>query len=571
MKKLNFLLAGLAGLTLASCSQDDLGLAVPGSDATVTINLTTPQLGTRADGYAYGDGSTATHLHYAVYDLTNLADGVSPSPIDTYTSEDETLTNKMWSKQFNLVSGHTYGFLFWADAPHDASGNKLYNVNLKEGTLTVDYTVENETLTANNEAHDAFFAYEKITVNGNLNQTIKLNRPLAQINIGTDDYDAAEAVGYIPTVSSVTVKDVYNSFNFFTGEYGGKETVTFTEGAIDRIKTFPVTHPDAKKKYEYLGMVYALVDQAVVDIDFTYGEEIGQTETRNVTSVPVQSNYRTNIYGSVLTSTADLTVEIEPAFGTPDTDYELVDVPAGKIIYDNKSFDSLAEVFEAITTANDSDPIVYLGEGEFTGKGLSWPAVNLSIYGATGEKTRAGASNVVSFITDLSNQMKAGSASYKFSNIGLNVENGGSSTSMGFREIGDITFNGSEINGEYHAFAGNSTFNNCTFNYMAYSDNNKSGRYSIWAEGNGHTIFNNCYFNNSFTGKAILIYGDNNYEMGDVDVINCTFQSAKDDGKAAIEIHSEKFVSGGSLRINNAKWNSDGYIALWRELNNTSK
>ena len=45
------------------------------------------------------------------------------------------------------------------------------------------------------------------------------------------------------------------------------------------------------------------------------------SESRTFTNVPVQRNYRTNIYGSLLTNTTDFTVVIEPAFAT--THYNL--------------------------------------------------------------------------------------------------------------------------------------------------------------------------------------------------------------------------------------------------------
>ena len=66
-------------------------------------------------------------------------------------------------------------------------------------------------------------------------------------------------------------------------------------------------------------MDYLLVgaDKATVDVAFNYGGP----QNRTFTNVPVQRNYRTNIYGSLLTNTTDFNVIIEPAFAT--TNYNL--------------------------------------------------------------------------------------------------------------------------------------------------------------------------------------------------------------------------------------------------------
>ncbi|MEE0626333.1 MAG: hypothetical protein UDG88_09765, partial [Muribaculaceae bacterium] len=64
---------------------------------------------------------------------------------------------------------------------------------------------------------------------------------------------------------------------------------------------------------------YLLVgaDKATVDVAFNYGGP----QNRTFTNVPVQRNYRTNIYGSLLTNTTDFNVVIEPTFAT--TNYNL--------------------------------------------------------------------------------------------------------------------------------------------------------------------------------------------------------------------------------------------------------
>ena len=54
-------------------------------------------------------------------------------------------------------------------------------------------------------------------------------------------------------------------------------------------------------------------------MDFDAVSGAGSTVlNRSYSNVPVQRNFRTNIYGHILTDQADITVEIKPDFQTPD-------------------------------------------------------------------------------------------------------------------------------------------------------------------------------------------------------------------------------------------------------------
>ena len=67
-------------------------------------------------------------------------------------------------------------------------------------------------------------------------------------------------------------------------------------------------------------MSYVLVpkDKETVDIAFDY-----TLTNRTFTNVPVQRNYRTNIFGSLLTNTADVNVVIAPGFNDPDYNHNV--------------------------------------------------------------------------------------------------------------------------------------------------------------------------------------------------------------------------------------------------------
>lgn len=313
---------GAAGLILASCSNEDLVSNVAGSDeATVTINLSTPQISTRD----YSDGQTAKNLEYAVYKITTANDGTKTYKHMGDLDGTATMNNLKQQVNFKLVTGHTYALVFWAGSD-DAPYTVKFDDN--EATMTIGYTDNNvPVVTANMESLDGFFKTEEIEVNGDITKEIVLTRPFAQINVGTSDLAAAESAGYVPEESHITVKKVYSQLDLISGKVlGDPEDYDFVYEAIpSEDEVFPVDGG-----YNYLAMVYALVnyDQnqtndkdlyQTVEVVFDVIDKDGEKAAENtVGSVPVKRNHRTNIYGELLTSNVIVNVRIDPIYDTPD-------------------------------------------------------------------------------------------------------------------------------------------------------------------------------------------------------------------------------------------------------------
>ena len=276
------------GMLLTSC-QNDLDF-VPTTDenSTVSFAVGTPEISTRA----YSDGATATILQYAVYD----AEG---NILSDLTETDATI-NGSTTVKLQLTTGNTYSVIFWAAAPQAP-----YTVDFDAKTMTVDYSAA----VSNDEARDAFFKYHTFTVKGAQTETIELKRPFAQLNIGAADYAASASAGYTPTQSAVVVKNVYSTLNLASGAVSDDVVAEFALADIKKDETFPVAGN------EYLAMNYLLVgaDKETVEVEFSYTDG-SNAKTRTVGSVPVQRNYRTNIYGKLLTSDVDINVEIEPVY-----------------------------------------------------------------------------------------------------------------------------------------------------------------------------------------------------------------------------------------------------------------
>ncbi len=287
-----------AALLVTSCNDEmDNGLKT-GDEGTVTF---TAQLPSEMETRAFADGLTAKHLQYAVYEAGQSTPLKVFGDETTVVGEAE-MNNLKKSVTLKLTSGKSYDVIFWAA---DNSAKKPYTFDPLTQTVKITYT----NVYSNNDICDAFFKKETITVSGNQNVDVKLTRPFAQVNIGTDDFDAATIAGLNLTQTQVkaTAGDI---LNLATGKMEGTEaTRTFKMKAIPTADdgAFPVAG------YKYLLMAYIPISDTKETVDMTFGYN-GKSTFRSFTNVPLQRNYRTNIYGSLLTNSVDFNVVIEPAF-----------------------------------------------------------------------------------------------------------------------------------------------------------------------------------------------------------------------------------------------------------------
>lgn len=315
MKRIFLMMLAVAGMAATSCERsfDDGGVAV-GNEAKVSVNIEFPAMQTRA---AYSDGTTATELQYAVFEKKNDV----LKRIETYTVDSDNPEEIHISKQieFQLVTGRTYQFVFWAAAPSEGDDwTNPYTVEFTEegATMEVDYSK----ILANDERNDAFFASVEKEITGDVQMSVELTRPFAQINIGTSDYEVAEDQECAPDLSQIVLNKAYTTLDLVTGAATGNNgDTTFAFNDIDPSKKFPIDN------YEYLAMTYVLAsaeEEADYTVTFSYKEGAdGDVTDRTVGSVPVRRNFRTNMFGQVLTSTASVNVIIVPEYEEPDYNY----------------------------------------------------------------------------------------------------------------------------------------------------------------------------------------------------------------------------------------------------------
>lgn len=498
MKKVLFSTVAMSALMLmaTSCADDQTSDLKAGAESTVTITAQLPgDMGTRA----FADGKKATELHYAVYEKGTT------TPLEVCKKADgtkgqegtATMTDRKTTISLQLTTGKEYDFVFWADAP----GDNVYTFNSENQTVTVNYAnAENNT-----DNLDAFFGQKKaLKVSGNMSISQELRRPFAQINIGTDDFDAAAAAGYTVSESTIGVA-TYKTLNLLSGEVSDTVTATFVKKSIPTEDSkFSVNSKD----YKYLSMSYVLVpkDKETVDIAFDY-----KLTNRTFTNVPVQRNYRTNIYGSLLTNTADFNVVIAPGFNDPDynhitasTQTELAtaaQTPNAVIkLKENTTYTLPATVAEGVTFSGDETTVISIPQAiGYSGKTIGFSGVTV----------------------------KSPNANY-----------------TGIQHAKAVTYTGCVIEGQPFSYAEKAVYNKCTFKQTSRDS------YNIWTYGSKDITFNSCRF--ECAGKSVLIYNEGAVIVQNATFNNCAFiASAPFDGKAAIEVDSSLISGTYVININN--------------------
>lgn len=305
--------AALAIAGLSSCSQEDMQVTTTGEE--VNIAFTAAMTSNPQSRTLVSDGLTATNLSYVVFEKSG----------DEYTpllvKEDAaTFNSKVATVSIALVKGKTYTIGFWADA-----ADAPYTLN-EDGTITVSY----DNLTANDESRDAFFKAVEIKVENQMEERVTLQRPLAQLNFATTDYYEARALGADVRATGITIKaTVPNTISLATGYTSGdaERNLTFAQAAMpnfgldkegNAVDGECGTITISKTDYQYLAMAYVLppvtgttANTNLDNVSLTT-DKVASTADVPYPSVPVRSNYRTNIIGSLLTTTTNFEIVIDP-------------------------------------------------------------------------------------------------------------------------------------------------------------------------------------------------------------------------------------------------------------------
>lgn len=300
-----FAIAAMAVLA-GACAKENEQLAGPSN---VTFEVSTPEIATKA----IGDGMTATKLYYQVFD----ADG---NAIEGLGVQNKDLVSGKTTVSFQLVKDQTYNFIFWAQTAEAG----YYTIDATEGLkkITADYSTHKG---ANDENRDAFFAVEKsLKITGPVSKNIELKRPFAQVNIATvGSYKVGEkkkAIDFSEAKSSVKIVYIPTEFSPLAEKQVSKtKTTTF---ATAEIPEGNITVEGKSYKYMAMNYIFASEEGSVYDITATL--KVGGTNyTVTIPNAPLKRNWRTNIVGDFLTTSAEFNVVVVPGFETETADMDL--------------------------------------------------------------------------------------------------------------------------------------------------------------------------------------------------------------------------------------------------------
>ena len=332
------LLAGTM-LTLTSCSSEDAPI-LAGEDGVTTFSVLLPE---DTAPTRYGEGVNAKKLFVAITEA-----GKSDVLFSNFTSDTDDL-NGMDVTDFtvsattgkptatitvSLVKDKQYDIYCWAQSYSTTDGSTgPYTWDATKKTIFISYIDVPEgqdkgtTMNAYAEERDAFFAKKEYTSNGG-GTTIPLYRPFAQINVGTNDVKQFENAGGVGGYG-ITIENVANVLNLGTGMADASSVAqnvkVATAAAKGNATTGETAFPVQPATYRYLAMAYVLpgdatTNKANVNVQLNANNN---SDFAEYTQVPIQMNYRTNIYGALLTNHEVFNVVIEPAFLTPDNNVEI--------------------------------------------------------------------------------------------------------------------------------------------------------------------------------------------------------------------------------------------------------
>lgn len=561
MKK--FFLYGAMGLTLAvtSCSNDIEAPSTAIGDGNVTIQLSLPGgLATRA----FGEGTSATQLTYAIYD--------SETKELVTTADNVTFQNLQATVSVNLVNGKTYDFLFWAQDPNAT----CYAFDPESQEVSVSY----DNADGNDDSRDAFFgSIKSVAIAGSRSLSATLKRPFAQINLGTDDMNTDAFKAAYPDVVTKLTTTTYSGFNLMDGEVTGDAAeVTFTSAGVPSATDgiFPVSG------YDYVSMNYILAPTDKELINVSYDLLNGDTKVNSIAlaDVPVQRNYRTNIYGSVFTAVTDLKVVIDPVFDEPAHEYLIVSTTKGFIDAVQDGQDVMVEEGATIDLADASEedrtldkPVtIYVPASSQINIGANAPIIantDLTIIGTPAStSTRATVEVSGGLLTN------AGQ--------GVNVPEGYSMNLINFYGGKLVIDNMTLVNDMDFHFHGNSAFhpfNSAAISYWAGSDititNSKifSGEFTVCGmdrveNTNSTLLFENSYFesnsSNIHNGKnwayAMRLFG------AEGTIRNCEVKGVQ--GGISPELMTLT-IDGGKYYTVNTPGKNDSFYAVYASNNST--
>lgn len=326
MKKYFLLMAGFILLAFMACQSDEFTNGGSGGETTASFSIQLPNDDSSVTTRTASDGTQVNRCIMEVY-----RDG------ELYLRKMAAVTQTTASFDIRLVTSQTYDFVFWADHVASTEGDAIntdlhYTTNTVDGLQAISLKGDYEG-SSKDDTRDAFFAKESsVTVTGAFSKTVKLYRPFGRLNIKTTDINDIKSGQLKPVTASLSFSKVYTNFNALTGEAVGELA------AISYKQPAEVVDNDGNLTVDYL--FAPATERVLVDMVLAVYDQNGKKITnRDLTSIPVKRNYKTNVSGNLMTAAGTFTVSVESDF-TASLNEELTEVK------------NVAEATEALNNGN---------------------------------------------------------------------------------------------------------------------------------------------------------------------------------------------------------------------------
>lgn len=279
------LVAALALVLAASCNKTEIA-----SNEEITVNYSISVPATRA----LGQGEAVNKVWYAVY----RTDGAL---VSAYQAVD--FTSGSANCPVVMMRGQSYKVVFVAQH-YDGTEKTDPTYEIIPETATM--TIKPEKALANSDNYDVFtYVDEVLNYDGAPAEAVTLQRSVAQVNFTCNDtdWDNSVLLGMTPSHSAVILAGVPKSFNLLSGT-ASSETITLPYAKNIR----PTGDKNLATVFCFVGADFTT--DATIDL---FTSETGPSvRTLTVPNVPVQSNYKTNIEGNIMTGSVNYTVTINP-------------------------------------------------------------------------------------------------------------------------------------------------------------------------------------------------------------------------------------------------------------------
>ena len=373
--KAKFLALAALVLGLASCQTDTInGVKVDANgEAPVTIQVALPEEATRAAGADSALGAIGNGINMDEYDIRFIlevydAKGVLAKERQVVSGNETTATFSL-----RLVPGRHYSFVAWADFVNEGSQEDLH-YNTHGGNtlgLTKVELKSGDAQALNDETRDAYTGvFNTADNNGEVfsSSTVvnfTLTRPFAKLRVVTNDMNQLYSKLVSASVDYTT--EVYTSFNALSktaGDPADLEPKEVVYGDDTRYKDEP-NNGQMTLFADYLFGTEEDVISFTLDVDDTTEFTIPTVNFN--TSIPVQRNHLTTIYGPVLTDANNVTVTIDSTFEQPNFDVEW------------KEASTAAELQEAINNASSDKETHIVLTGDINLDELTTRAANTAL------------------------------------------------------------------------------------------------------------------------------------------------------------------------------------------------